>query len=256
MTGKALFTRTPGLKPATTGYCAGCGHGVAHRLLAECVVELDALERTVAVAPVGCAVYGYDYWNFDTTEAAHGRTPAVATAIKRVLPDRLVISYQGDGDLASIGMAEIVHAANRGERITVIFINNANYGMTGGQMAPTTLIGQRTTTTPRGRDAETTGHPIRVVELLAQLPGVKFAARGALHKPGLIKQAKSYIQKAFQVQEAKLGFSIVELLSLCPSNWGLTPLDAAKKLEELMYPVFPLGVKKDEGPEAQKAEHG
>ncbi len=254
MSGKVLFSRTPGLTPATTGYCAGCGHGVAHRLFAECVVELGALERTVAVAPVGCAVYGYDYWNFDTTEAAHGRTPAVATAIKRVLPDRLVVSYQGDGDLASIGMAEIVHAANRGERITVIFINNANYGMTGGQMAPTTLIGQRTATTPRGRDAETTGHPLRMAEFLSQLPGVTYAARGALHKPGLVRQAKSFIRRAFQVQEAGLGFSFVELLSLCPSNWGLTPLDAAQKLEELMYPVFPLGVVKDEGPGAQKEE--
>jgi len=190
MSEKAIFTRTPGLTPSLTSYCAGCGHGVAHRLLAECVVEAGARERTVAVAPVGCAVFAYDYWNFDTTEAAHGRTPAVATAIKRVLPDRLVVSYQGDGDLASIGMAEIIHAANRGERITVIFINNANYGMTGGQMAPTTLIGQKTTTTPFGRDSQLTGYPIKMGELLAQLPGVKFAARGALHKPGLIRQAK------------------------------------------------------------------
>jgi 2-oxoglutarate/2-oxoacid ferredoxin oxidoreductase subunit beta len=243
---KALFTRTPGLKPALTTYCAGCGHGVAHRLLAECVVEAGALERTVAVAPVGCAVYGYDYWNFDTTEAAHGRTPAVATGIKRVLPDRLVISYQGDGDLASIGMAEIIHAANRGERITVIFINNANYGMTGGQMAPTTLIGQKTATSPRGRDAEQTGYPIKMCELLAPLPGVKFAARGALHTAALIRQAKRYMQQAFRVQEAKLGFSFVELLSLCPSNWGLTPLEAVRELEEKMIPVFPLGVVKDE----------
>jgi len=246
MSEKAIFTRTPGLTPSLTSYCAGCGHGVAHRLLAECVVEAGARERTVAVAPVGCAVFAYDYWNFDTTEAAHGRTPAVATAIKRVLPDRLVVSYQGDGDLASIGMAEIIHAANRGERITVIFINNANYGMTGGQMAPTTLIGQKTTTTPFGRDSQLTGYPIKMSELLAQLPGVKFAARGALHKPGLIRQAKQYIKRAFEVQEAGLGFSFVELLSICPSNWGLTPLEAVRKLEELMIPEFPLGVIKDE----------
>lgn len=252
MSEKAIFTRTPGLKPALTGYCGGCGHGVAHRLLAECVVEAGALERTVAVAPVGCAVYGYDYWNFDTTEAAHGRTPAVATAIKRVLPDRLVICYQGDGDLASIGMAEIVHAANRGERITVIFINNANYGMTGGQMAPTTLVGQKTATTPYGRDPNLAGYPIKMAELLAPLQGVKFVARGALHKPALIRQAKKYIQQAFQVQEAGLGFSFVELLAICPSNWGLTALESVQQLEEKMMPVFPLGVIKDERVEEKK----
>ncbi len=254
MSEKILFTRTPGLKSATTSYCPGCGHGVAHRLLGEAIFEFGALERTVAVAPVGCAVFGYDYWNFDTTEAAHGRTPAVATAIKRVLPDRLVVSYQGDGDLASIGLAEIVHAANRGERITVIFINNANYGMTGGQMAPTTLVGQKTTTTPHGRDPEETGYPLRMCELLAPLTGVKYVARGALHKPGLIKRAKSYIERALAVQEAGLGFSFVELLSICPPNWGLTPIQATRKLEELMYPVFPLGVVKDEGPGEKKAE--
>jgi len=246
MSDKTVFTRSEGLKPALTSYCPGCGHGVAHRLLAEAVVEAGALERTVAVAPVGCAVYGYDYWNFDTTEAAHGRTPAVATAIKRVLPDRLVVCYQGDGDLASIGMAEIVHAANRGERFTVIFINNANYGMTGGQMAPTTLVGQKTATTPLGRRSEETGFPIHMAEFLAPLPGVKFAARGALHDPKLIRQAKSYIKRAFEVQESKAGFSFVELLSICPANWGLSPLESVKKLEELMMPEFPLGIIKDD----------
>ncbi len=240
-----IFQRTKGLKDTVTTYCAGCGHGVAHRLLAEAIEELGALDRTVAVAPVGCAVFGYDYWNFDTTEAAHGRTPAVATAIKRVLPDRLVISYQGDGDLASIGMAEIVHAANRGEKITVIFINNNNYGMTGGQMAPTTLVGQVTTTTPYGRKEEDAGAPIKMAEFLAALPGVKYAARGALHKPGLVKKAKSYIKAALDVQEAKLGFSLVELLSLCPTNWGFEPVEAAQKVDELVIPQFPLGVIKD-----------
>lgn len=243
---RTLFSRTPGLKDAATVYCSGCGHGVAHRILAEAIEELGARERTIAVAPVGCAVYGYDYWNFDTTEAAHGRTPAVATAIKRVLPDRLVISYQGDGDLASIGMAEIVHAANRGERITVIFINNTNYGMTGGQMAPTTLTGQVTMTTPKGRDAATTGFPIKMAEFLAPLAGVKFSARGALHKPGLVRKAKSLIQKALAVQEAGLGFSLVELVSLCPTNWGLTPLQAVEQVEKEIIPAFPLGVFKDE----------
>ncbi len=245
---KPIFTRTPGLKTTPTSYCPGCGHGVAHRLMAEAIVELGARGRTIAVAPVGCAVYGYDYWNFDTTEAAHGRTPAVATAIKRVLPDRMVISYQGDGDLASIGLAEIMHAANRGERITVIFINNTNYGMTGGQMAPTTLAGQITTTTPYGRNVDETGHPLKIAELLAALPGVKYSARGALHKPGLIRKAKSYILNALKIQEANLGFSIVELLSSCPANWGLTPVKAVEHLEKVMTPVFPLGVFKDETP--------
>jgi 2-oxoglutarate ferredoxin oxidoreductase subunit beta len=253
MSEKIIFTRTEGLKPAATTYCPGCGHGVAHRILAEAVAEAKALERTVAVAPVGCAVYGYDYWNFDTTEAAHGRTPAVATAIKRVLPDRLVICYQGDGDMASIGMAEIVHAANRGEKFTVIFINNANYGMTGGQMAPTTLIGQKTATTPYGRTSEEAGYPMKMAEFLAQLPGVKYAARGALHKPGLIRTAKSYIKRAFEIQEAKAGFSIVELLSICPANWGLSPLESVQKLEELMLPIYPLGLIKDEGPKKEGA---
>lgn len=241
-----VFERPEALTAATTSYCAGCGHGVAHRILAEVITEMNLRERTVAVAPVGCAVYGYDYWNFDTTESAHGRTPAVATAIKRVLPDRLVISYQGDGDLASIGMAEIVHAANRGEKITVIFINNNNYGMTGGQMAPTTLPGQVTTTSPRGRDVSDVGAPIKISEFLAQLPGVKYAARGALHHVGMIKKAKSYIKTAFEVQEAKLGFSIVELLALCPTNWGFEPVQAAKKVDELVIPEFPLGIIKDE----------
>lgn len=252
MSQQPVFTRTLGLKAAATSYCPGCGHGVAHRIMAEVITEMNALDRTVAVAPVGCAVYGYDYWNFDTTEAAHGRTPAVATAIKRVLPDRLVICYQGDGDLASIGMAEIMHAANRGERITVIFINNTNYGMTGGQMAPTTLEGQVTTTTPRGRNVQQEGYPLKMAEILASLPGVKFSARGALHKPGLIRKAKSLLKEALAVQEAGLGFSIVELLSLCPTNWGMTTLQALEQIEKISK-VFPLGVfKTPETPEAGK----
>ncbi len=248
MSEKTIFSRTKGLKPAANIYCPGCGHGVAHRILTEVVEEAKALDRTIAVAPVGCAVYGYDYWNFDTTEAPHGRTPAVATAIKRVLPDRLVISYQGDGDLAAIGMGEIVHAAGRGELITVIFINNINYGMTGGQMAPTTLLGQKTATTPAGRKSEEAGFPFKMVEFLSQLPGVKYAARGAMHKQNLIRTAKSYIKRAISVQEAKSGFSIVELLSLCPANWGLDPASAAKKVDEILVPFYPLGVVKDEGP--------
>jgi 2-oxoglutarate ferredoxin oxidoreductase subunit beta len=246
MNGRKIFTRTPGLTANLTSYCPGCGHGVAHRIFGELIYEMGALERTIAVAPVGCAVYGYDYWNFDTTEAAHGRTPAVASAIKRVHPGHLVISYQGDGDLASIGLAEIMHAANRGERITVIFINNTNYGMTGGQMAPTTLEGQITATSPYGRDPKDTGYPMHMVELLAQLPGVAFAARGALHKPGLVTRAKSYLRQALEIQEKGQGFSIVELLSICPPNWGQTPLKAVEKMEQWIMPHFPLGIIKNQ----------
>ena len=242
---KPIFLRTKGLKSVPTIYCPGCGHGIAHRLLAETILELQVRERTIAVAPVGCAVYAYDYWNFDTTEAAHGRTPAVATAIKRVRPECVVISYQGDGDLASIGLAEIMHTANRGEKISVIFINNTNYGMTGGQMAPTTIIEQKTATTPYGRKASDTGYPLKIAELLATLPGVAYAARGSLHKVGTIKKAKEYIRKALDIQLAGKGFSIVELLSICPPNWGLTPLQAIARLEKEILPEFPLGTFKE-----------
>jgi 2-oxoglutarate ferredoxin oxidoreductase subunit beta len=209
-------------------------------LIAEVLDEMDLRERTIGVAPVGCSVFAYNYFDCDFVEAAHGRAPAMATGIKRVLPDRIVFTYQGDGDLASIGMAEIMHAAARGENITVIFANNAIYGMTGGQMAPTTLTGQKTTSSPTGRDVEQTGFPIRMAETLAVMDGTSFAVRRSLHDPKNIRLAKKAIRTAFEVQNRGLGFSIVELLSSCPTNWGLTPLESLKWVEQYMVPVFPL----------------
>jgi 2-oxoglutarate ferredoxin oxidoreductase subunit beta len=209
--------------------------------VAEVLDEMRLRERTIGVASVGCSVFAYNYFDCDFVEAAHGRAPAMATGVKRVLPDRVVFTYQGDGDLASIGMAEIVHAAARGENITVIFINNANYGMTGGQMAPTTLPGQKTTSSPYGRDVEQTGFPIRMAELLANLEGAGYVARRSLHDPKNIRQAKKAIRLAFETQVRGLGFSMVELLSTCPTNWGLSPGDALLWLEERMLPVYPVG---------------
>ena len=228
-------------------YCSGCGHGIAHRLVASVIDELGIRERTIGVAPVGCAVLAYDYWNFDVTEAAHGRTPAVATGMKRARPDLVVFTYQGDGDLASIGIAEIIHAANRGEKITVIFVNNAVYGMTGGQMAPTTILGQRTATTRDGRNASIAGDPIKVCELLSGFRGVKYLARCALNRASRIIEAQKAIKKAFTVQMQGLGFSLVELLSPCPVYWGCSPREALKWVDEKMIPYFPLGVIKDTG---------
>ncbi len=242
-----VFDRTPGLTSAQTHYCPGCTHGIIHRLVAETLVELDVLGRTVGVAPVGCSVLAYDYFNCDMHEAAHGRAPAVATGIKRVLPDRVVFTYQGDGDLASIGTGEIVHAAHRGEKITTIFVNNAIYGMTGGQMAPTTLIGQRTTTSPTGRDAALTGYPLKMSEMLAQVPGAVFVERVSVHSPVYVRKAKKAIRRAFEVQLAGQGFGIVEVLSTCPTNWGLEPTAALTWLEENMIPYYPLGNLRDPG---------
>ncbi len=239
-----LFQKPESLKEQSTTYCPGCGHGVAHRLVAEIIDEMGLREKTIGVAPVGCAVFAYDYWNFDVTEAAHGRTPCVAAGIKRVLPDRTVFSYQGDGDLASIGMGEIIHTANRGENITVIFINNANYGMTGGQMAPTTLLGQKTLTTLEGRKIQE-GHPIRIPELLSSLPGAVYLDRQSLHDPAHIVKAKKSLRQAFEVQQAGKGFALVELLSACPSNWGMAPVASMNWIKEQMIPVFPLGLVKD-----------
>jgi len=202
-------------------------------------------EKTIGIAPVGCAVFAYDYFNFDVTEAPHGRPPAVATGIKRVMPDHVVFTYQGDGDLAAIGTAEIIHAANRGENITVIFVNNTNYGMTGGQMAPTTLIAQKTATSPFGRSAANEGYPIKVCELLSSLEGTKFLARVAVDKPGNVLQAKKTLLKAFQNQLDKKGFSLVEVLSMCPVGWGMTPQAACKRIQEEVTKIFPLGVIKD-----------
>ena len=233
------------LTAVRTHYCPGCGHGVAHRLVAQVIDELGIRGRTVGVASVGCSVLIYNYLDLDMQGAAHGRAPAVATGIKRVLPDRIVFTYQGDGDLASIGLGEIVHAAARGENITVIFINNANYGMTGGQMAPTTLPGQKTTTSPQGRDVRKAGNPLRIAELLAGLNGPAYISRVAVHNPGAILKAGKSIRKAFECQELGLGFSLVEVLSPCPTNWGMEPVAALEWLEKQMIPYYPVGVFRD-----------
>jgi len=236
-----VYERPGSFTDAPTHYCPGCTHGVAHRLIAEVLDEMGLAERTIGVAPVGCAVFAYNYFDTDFVEAPHGRAPAMATGIKRVLPDRIVFTYQGDGDLASIGMGEIVHAAARGENITVIFINNANYGMTGGQMAPTTLPGMKTSSSPNGRDVETQGYPIRMAEMLATLDGAGYVVRRSLHDPKNIRMAKKANRTAFEVQLHGLGFSLVELLSTCPSNWNLTPVESLQWLEEHMVPYYPLG---------------
>ena len=236
-----IFERPTSLTPAITHYCPGCTHGVAHRLVAEVLDELGLRERTVGVAPVGCAVLAYNYFNMDFQEAAHGRAPAFATGIKRVRPDLIVFTYQGDGDLASIGMAEIIHAANRGEKFTTIFINNAIYGMTGGQMAPTTLPNQVTTTCPTGRKVDDVGYPIRMVELLSQLQTPSYVARVSIHKPRHQVEAKRAIRKAFQYQVENRCFSLVECLSTCPTNWGMTPVESTEWLEREMMAYFPLG---------------
>lgn len=236
-----VYERPQSFTDSPTHYCPGCTHGVAHRLIAEVLDEMELSGRTIGVAPVGCAVFAYNYFETDFVEAPHGRAPAMATGIKRVLPDRIVFTYQGDGDLASIGMGEIVHAAARGENITVVFLNNANYGMTGGQMAPTTLPGMKTSSSPNGRDVEMQGYPIRMAEMLATLEGAGYIVRRSLHDPANIRKAKKAIRTAFETQVRGLGFSLVELLSTCPTNWGLTPVEALKWLEEHMIPYYPLG---------------
>lgn len=241
------FARPQSMKERPTHYCPGCGHGVIHRLICEVVDELGIREELIGVCPVGCSVIAYDYFDFDMVEAAHGRAPAVATGIKRVHPNKFVFTYQGDGDLASIGMAEIIHAAARGEAFSVVFVNNAIYGMTGGQMAPTTLLDQRTTTTPFGRDAENEGYPLRVPELLASLPGVGYLEREAVGSPAGIRKTKKALKKSFLFQKEKGRFSLVEILSPCPTAWRLLPLEALQWLEEEMVPNYPLGVIKDEG---------
>ncbi len=238
---KVVYQRPLGLTDTVTHYCPGCTHGVAHRLIAEVLEEMGELKNTIGVAPVGCAVFAYNYFDFDFVEAAHGRAPAMATGIKRTLPHKTIFTYQGDGDLASMGMGEIIAAAARGEQITVIFINNTNYGMTGGQMAPTTLPGQKTSSSPLGRDVETQGYPIRTAELLATLDGAAFVARRSLHDARGIRMAKRAIRTAFEVQKQGLGFSMVELLSICPTNWGLSTTNARKWLAEHMLPYYPVG---------------
>jgi 2-oxoglutarate ferredoxin oxidoreductase subunit beta len=236
------FQRPRSLYDRPTHYCPGCTHGVAHRLVAEVIDELGIRGRTVGLAPVGCAVLMYDYISVDFQEASHGRAPAMATGVKRVRPDLIVFTYQGDGDLASIGMGEIVHAANRGERFTTIFINNAVYGMTGGQMAPTTMPGQRTTTSPFGRKPEETGMPIRMSELLASLATPGYITRQALLKPKYINKAKKAVKQAFQYQMENRCYSFVELISTCPTNWGMTPVEAVRWAEDNLIPYYPLGV--------------
>jgi len=239
-----IFDRPKSMTQAPFHYCPGCGHSVIHRLICEVIDELDLREKTIAVAPVGCAVLAYDYFDFDVSEAAHGRAAAVATGIKRVHPDKLVISYQGDGDLASIGMAETIHTANRGEKITVIFVNNTNYGMTGGQMAPTTLVGQVTATTPKGRNPETEGYPIRMAEMIASLQAVKYSVRTSVADFKGIVQTKKAIKKAFELQ-LNGGYSFVEILSNCSTNWGMNPVDANKHIVETVAEYFPLGTFKE-----------
>ena len=239
---RLVYSRPDVLLDRSTHYCPGCGHGIVHRLLAEVMTELDLPPHTIAVAPVGCAVFAYDYLNVDFVEAPHGRAPAVATGIRRGRPEAVVLTDQGDGDLAAIGTAEIVHAAARGERITAIFVNNGIYGMTGGQMAPTTLLGQRTTSSPNGRDAALMGYPIRITEMLAQLPGVTYAARGTVADVASIGKLKAMIRRACQVQVDGGGFAIVEVLSNCPVGWGMTPQESLEHLKGPVVEVYPLGV--------------
>jgi len=236
-----VFKGTKGLTDAKSHYCPGCTHGIVHRLVGEVLEELGVLGETIGVAPVGCSVLAYKYFNCDVHQAAHGRAPAVATGIRRVHPDKVVFTYQGDGDLASIGAAEIVHAAARGEKFTTVFINNAIYGMTGGQMAPTTLVGQKATTAPLGRDPKKVGMPMRVSEMLATLDGAKFVERCTVHNPAGVRKTKIALKKAFEMQIRGEGFGIVEILSTCPTNWGMTPVDSLKWLEENMIPYYPLG---------------
>jgi 2-oxoglutarate ferredoxin oxidoreductase subunit beta len=238
------YKRPDSLKDATTHYCSGCGHGIIHRLVAEVLDELNIREKAIGTAPVGCAVLLYDYFNCDIIECAHGRPPAVATAMKRLMPDRIIFTYQGDGDLAAIGTNETIHAANRGENFTVIFVNNAVYGMTGGQMAPTTLLNQKTTTTPLGRQSKEEGFPLRICELLKTLEGPTHIERVAVNSPKNIIKAKSAIKKAFQYQMEGKGFTFVEILSPCPTNWKMSPQESLKYVDEMMN-FFPLGVFKD-----------
>ncbi len=232
-------------------YCPGCGHGIVHKILMEVVEELKIQDKTIGVAPVGCSVFAYHYMNIDMQEAAHGRASAVATGIKRVLPDRFVFTYQGDGDLAAIGTSETIHTVNRGENILMIFINNAIYGMTGGQMAPTTLLGQVTSTSPYGREASVIGAPLKITELLAQLPGAYYVSRHSIHTSNAIRKLKKAITKSFEYQKENKGTCFIEVVSNCPSGWKMTPLETMKWIEENMFPVYPLGDLKVPKPETK-----
>lgn len=240
-----VYEKSKGLTDVPLSYCPGCTHGIIHKLVAESITELGVEGKTVGIAPVGCSVLSYDFFSFDMVQAPHGRAPAVATGVHRSLPDHVVFTYQGDGDLAAIGTAEIVHAAARGENIVVVFVNNAIYGMTGGQMAPTTLPNQKTQTSPYGRDVSVVGAPIRICEMLSTLDGVTYAERVATYDVPSVRRTKAAIKKAFELQIEKKGFSIIEVLSTCPTNWGLTPVESLTWLKENMIPQYPLGVFKD-----------
>ncbi|MDR1125192.1 MAG: 2-oxoglutarate oxidoreductase [Deltaproteobacteria bacterium] len=248
---QVVFTKTNMLTDAITHYCPGCGHGIVHRLVAESIEELGMNDRAVGISPVGCAVFAYRYFNCDNQVALHGRAPAVATGIKRVSPEAIVFTYQGDGDLASIGNAEVNHAAARGEKFVTILVNNGIYGMTGGQMAPTTLIGQKATTSPQGRSVERAGFPMKVAEMIATHEGVQFCERVAVNNTANILKAKKAIKKAFQNQVDGKGFNFIEVLSTCPTNWGLDAIESMKWVEEKMIPYYPLGVLKDKDQEAK-----
>lgn len=236
-----VYKKTNLLTDKALSYCPGCGHGTAHRLVMEVIEELDAQEQTIGIAPVGCSVLAYEFMDIDMQQAAHGRAPALATAIKRLYPEKYVFTYQGDGDLAAIGTAETIHACNRGENITIIFVNNGIYGMTGGQMAPTTLPGMKSSTSPYGRDVETMGNPLKMTELVAQLPGTYYVTRQAVHTPAAVRKAKKAIKKAFENQKLKKGLSFVEIVSNCNSGWKMTPNQSNEWMVENMFPFYPLG---------------
>ncbi|MEI6139722.1 MAG: thiamine pyrophosphate-dependent enzyme [Mariniphaga sp.] len=240
-----VYAKSPLMNDDLMHYCPGCSHGVVHRLIGEVIEEMGIQDQTIGVSPVGCAVFAYKYIDIDWHEAAHGRAPAVATGIKRVMPEKYVFSYQGDGDLAAIGTAETFHAVNRGENIVMIFINNAIYGMTGGQMAPTTLVGQVTSTTPYGRNVDLNGYPLRITELLAQLPGAAYVTRQSVQNASAVRKTKKAIRKAFEIQAMKKGTAFVEVVSTCSSGWKLSPVDSNKWMEENMFPQYPLGDIKD-----------
>ena len=242
-----VYQKTSLMTDNVLSYCPGCGHGTAHRLIMEVIEEMDIQSETIGVAPVGCSVLAYDFMDIDMTQAAHGRAPAVATGIKRLWPDKFVFTYQGDGDLAAIGTAETIHACNRGENIVIVFVNNGIYGMTGGQMAPTTLAGMKSSTSPYGRDIQSMGNPIKMTELVAQLPGTYYVTRQAVHSPGNARKTKKAIRKAFENQKLKKGLSFIEIVSNCNSGWKMTPVEANKWMEENMFPFYPLGDIKVDG---------
>jgi 2-oxoglutarate ferredoxin oxidoreductase subunit beta len=242
---KTIYTRPKCLKPAPFHYCPGCGHSIIHRLMCELIDEMDLQGRIIGIPPAGCAVLAYNYFDIDICESAHGRGCAIATGMKRAHPDKIIFTYQGDGDMAAIGTAETIHTANRGEKITSIFVNNAVYGMTGGQMAPTTMLGQKTTTSPYGRRPDVEGYPLKITDLIGTLPGAAYVVRTSLATPAKIRETKKAIKKAFEVQIEGLGYSLVEVLSPCPTNWKVSPKDSFKYLEEKMEKEYPIGVMKD-----------